>query len=180
MYLEKRTHVKNWNFMKEHDKFSVIVKRGGKAFSAIKKDRVKDIVEEIAYWRKANAIHRWFVENVQGGKDDCGDYYVSREQLQKLLDTCKEVLSASKLIDGKVANGYHFNGTERVYNMEDGKLIEDPTVAKMLLPTTEGFFFGSTDYNQWYYDDIKYTADTLEAVLKEPETEDGFYYSSSW
>ncbi len=29
------------------------------------------IQEEVAYWRKANAIHKWFVENVQDGQDDC-------------------------------------------------------------------------------------------------------------
>ena len=28
--------------------------------------------EEVGYWRKANAIHGWFVRNVQNGKDDCG------------------------------------------------------------------------------------------------------------
>ena len=25
----------------------------------------------VGYWRKANHIHRWFVENVQGGEDEC-------------------------------------------------------------------------------------------------------------
>ena len=28
---------------------------------------------QIASWRKANAIHKWFVDNVQDGVDDCGD-----------------------------------------------------------------------------------------------------------
>ena len=38
--------------------------------------KVTYIEEEAGYWRKANAIHRWFVENVQKGEDDCRDYYV--------------------------------------------------------------------------------------------------------
>ena len=33
-----------------------------------------------AYWRKSNQIHKWFVDNVQGGEDNCGDYYVSHEK----------------------------------------------------------------------------------------------------
>ena len=35
-----------------------------------------------AYWRKSNQIHKWFVDNVQGGNDNCGEYYVSHEKLK--------------------------------------------------------------------------------------------------
>jgi hypothetical protein len=61
-------------------------------FPELKKP-VKAIFIEVAYWRKANAIHGWFVNNVQGNKDDCNSYYVDRETLQLLLDRCKEVLN---------------------------------------------------------------------------------------
>lgn len=50
-----------------------------------------DAGNEIAYWRKANQIHKWFVDNVQNGVDDCGKYEVSTEQLQKLYDVVNEV-----------------------------------------------------------------------------------------
>ena len=43
-----------------------------------------------AYWRKANAIHGWFVDNVQDGKDDCKEYYVTKEQLQALRELCQK------------------------------------------------------------------------------------------
>ena len=46
----------------------------------------------VGYWRKANAIHGWFVDNVQNGNDNCGSYYVSREQLTELRDLCKSAL----------------------------------------------------------------------------------------
>lgn len=46
------------------------------------------VTAHVAYWRKANAIHGWFVDNVQDGEDKCQKSYVSREQLQKLLDAC--------------------------------------------------------------------------------------------
>jgi hypothetical protein len=45
-----------------------------------------------AYWRKANQIHKWFVDNVQGGEDDCGEYYVSNEKIVELLTTCRQAL----------------------------------------------------------------------------------------
>lgn len=46
----------------------------------------------IGYWRKANAIHAWFVDNVQDGKDDNEDHEVSREELQSLYNACSMVL----------------------------------------------------------------------------------------
>lgn len=45
-----------------------------------------------AYWRKANQIHKWFVDNVQDGNDNCGEYYVSHTQLKELLTTCRQAL----------------------------------------------------------------------------------------
>jgi hypothetical protein len=52
---------------------------------------------EAMYWRKANAIHRWFVENVQDGKDDCGTYYVSDIHLVELKAICDRVLAEPSL-----------------------------------------------------------------------------------
>lgn len=135
----------------------------------------------VGYWRKANQIHNWFVENVQDGIDDCGTYEVTEKQLVNLLNTCKEVKANSKLIDGKVKNGERFgeNGWEPI--MEDGQYIEDPTVAQELLPTTSGFFFGSTGYDQWYMDGIDYTIETLTKVLEETDFETEMVcYSASW
>ena len=50
-------------------------------------------VAEAAYWRKANAVHGWFVRKIQGGTDDCGTYPVTAQQLEELRDACKAVLA---------------------------------------------------------------------------------------
>ena len=179
MYLAKKTYVKNWSYMKPEDQHHITVKRGGKIRKDIKPERISYIVEDIAYWRKANQIHKWFVENVQDGNDDCKEYYVSKERLHELVDICKKVRDASKLDDGEVANGYTFEGVKKVPILEDGQIIKDPSVAEELLPTTEGFFFGSTDYDQYYLQDIEDTIAQLELILQEPDGGD-FYYQSSW
>ena len=71
------------------------------------------IFTEIAYWRKANEIHNYFVEYVQHGVDDCGTYDVSKKQLEDLLYKCKEVERIAVLKKSKVVNGYTFeNGKE--------------------------------------------------------------------
>lgn len=59
--------------------------------------RVQEIVAELGYWRKANAIHRWFVDNVQDGEDDCGDYFVSQEKVAELRDICNKIIEDKTL-----------------------------------------------------------------------------------
>ncbi|MDL2284470.1 hypothetical protein LJC19_04935 [Oxalobacter sp. OttesenSCG-928-P03] len=113
MYLDKRTYVKNWNHTKEEKHFDVSVKRGGEPYAPIKRDRIKQVVEEVCYWRKANQIHAWFVQNVQDGEDDCRDYWVSVEQLEKLLEDCKAALAApdpSKIMP--TCPGFFFGSVE--------------------------------------------------------------------
>lgn len=150
MYLEKRTYIKNWNFTEEKDKHEVTVKRGGEIRTDIKPERVTNIVEEVMYWRKANAIHKWFVDNVQDGNDNCGSYFVEHSQLEKLAELCEKVVITR--------NPEH-------------------------LPTQEGFFFGSTDTDEYYFDQLKETADQIREILAEDDLSDyvsSFYYSSSW
>jgi hypothetical protein len=52
----------------------------------------KEVSFRVMYWRKANAIHRWFVNNVQDGVDNCAEYYVSKEELITLRNICVEIL----------------------------------------------------------------------------------------
>lgn len=51
------------------------------------------IFEEVGYWRKANMIHKWFVENVQDGKDDCYFHMVSKDQTKTLYRLVQKVLN---------------------------------------------------------------------------------------
>lgn len=140
--------------------------------------------EEVAYWRKANQIHNWFVEHVQHGQDDCGYYEVDKNQLQTLLATCKRVISACELEDGQVMNGQILNTMTGKWepNWEDGKQIKKGLkTAQKLLPTTSGCFFGSTDYDQWYYKDLETTVEQLEKILEEVDFDQyHITYSSSW
>lgn len=58
---------------------------------------VCSITYDIAYWRKANAIHQWFVKHCQNGIDECQRSYVAHEQIDKLVQLCKSVLEDRKL-----------------------------------------------------------------------------------
>ena len=65
----------------------------------------------VAYWRKANSIHSWFVRNVQDGKDDCKTYYVAKEQLRELLNDCNEVLKTRNSSILQPKGGFFFGST---------------------------------------------------------------------
>lgn len=110
--------------------------------------QVREIVVEAIYWRKVNSIHNWFVENVQGGTDDCGSYEVTLDQLIKLRDLILEVLK---------------------------------TRDSSKLPPKPGFFFGSTDIDEYYFDDLEYTLSSINRVLEDFNNGSWtFFYESSW
>jgi len=60
------------------------------------------------------------------------------------------------------------------------KTIADKTLANVLLPTVEGFFFGGTEYDDYYFEDIERTIITLENILKLIDDNYSLYYRSSW
>ncbi len=69
---------------------------------------------EVAYWRKANQIHGWFVENVQHGEDNCDFYEVRKEHLSELLDRVNAVLKNKSLAPKLLPTypGFFFGPTE--------------------------------------------------------------------
>lgn len=124
------------------------------------------------YWRKANAIHRWFVANVQGGNDDCGTYDVSTTDLAVLHDTCKEVIESAELVESWTEESYDTAARQMV---ETPKLVlSDTAKAEELLPVQEGFFFGSMEYDEGYYRDLEATVAGIEAIMENLEPADRF------
>ena len=59
-------------------------------------------------------------------------------------------------------------------------VINNKDLASELLPTSSGFFFGGTEYDEYYFNDIQYTIELIESLFKEDNTDSSFYYSSSW
>ena len=143
----------------------------------------KYIAEQIGYWRKANAIHQWFVDNVQDGEDDC-DYHreVTEEDLIALRDLCVDVINHSPMALGKIQNGWSCGPDGEIQkHLEDGKYVIDPSYAAEHLPTHHGFFFGNEEYNQWYIADLLETIKICNEVLDTTDfNTQMIYYLSSW
>jgi hypothetical protein len=107
------------------------------------------------YWRKANQIHGWFVNELADGVDECQRIRVSRNDLVSLHNIC------SQLIDTR--------STE---------------LATELLPPTPGFFFGTYEIDEYYWQDVEETHKQLTELLDEITEENKWNYSieyqASW
>lgn len=157
MYLSAKRYVSHFahNKREENDAYEKLLAVSGMSGMSSEVHPSLEVKVTVGYWRKANAIHKWFVDKVQDGKDECQDSYVSREQLEKLLATCNEA-----------------------------KAKQDAS----LLPPQDGFFFGGTDIDDGYWDDIDRTIEILNRVLAVDALQDmvdasrscEFEYHASW
>ena len=151
MYLTRETYI-GAEYAHRHIDGNIFITKESKRIP-INFNQISEITENVAYWRKANAIHKWFVDNVQNGNDDCNKYCVTVDQLKQLVKACKDTL-------------------------------EDHSKAGELLPPQSGFFFGSTEIDDWYFEGLKSTVKQLTPVIKECSSDDNFdvtlYYQSSW
>ena len=114
---------------------------------------IQSVKLNLAYWRKVNWIHNWFVENVQGGQDNCGEYYVTRDQLENLKNLCDEIIAS-----------------------------RDKDKAMELLPPVDGFFYGKdTVEDNYYWASLAETSNLIHDILSRPQLANfDFHYSSSW
>ena len=99
----------------------------------------------VAYWRKANAIHAWFLRkngprNADGEIiDDCRPIELDIADLRELYTTVMECIEY-----------YHAGSID---------LIQEK------LPPASGFFFGSTDIDDWFLQDLESTRDQLSHII---------------
>jgi len=148
-YLYAKQYTSDSTYFNKAGIFTMLKETLGDDVKHLVKDSPSISIEmKVGQWRKANEIHQYFVDNCQGGEDDCRLSYVSRDKVTELLDLCKQVLA-------------------------------DHSKAEELLPTQQGFFFGSTEYGEWYFSDLEDTVSILENCLAMGDDWE-FYYQSSW
>ncbi len=105
------------------------------------------IFHQACYWRKFNALHNWFVNNVQNGVDDCNAYELTEEH----IEDCLNVL----------------------------RTVRDTKDASLLEPKS-GFFFGSTEVDEYYFADVENAIDQLQILLALDWEKNRFFYRASW
>lgn len=188
MYLKASVYVGGWDRCDEVQKarYRDLVRMAGLPDTfACPGSPHAEIVLCVAYWRKANAIHRWFVENVQGGSDECQESSVSREQLAELVALCKQVLATVETVPGECYAGESWEsdgngGSIHKVLTRPGEKVAQSGLAASLLPTTSGFFFGCTDYDDGYLSDLRDAIAQIEPFLGESCKDFDFTYRASW
>ncbi len=114
-----------------------------------RKPRHDEDVDEVdlGYWRKANSIHQYFTRKLSpDAEDNCTRIRVTKRDLLDLKRRCQKI---------------NRGGAE---------------VAEELLPTTSGFFFGGTSYDEWYMKDIAKTLSIVEETLDDWQPNDHVFY----
>jgi len=109
------------------------------------------------YWRKANAIHQFFLDKrkLDLSIDECNgeDIYITRADIEELQSICEQLLS-----------------------LKGNKFKEK---AKELLPVSQGFFWGSYEYDKWYRQDLKDTLKIIKGLnLDDPRVD--VIYNANW
>ena len=114
--------------------------------------------EEIGYWRKANQIREWIVNrfDCEGRFEDNGYTILAPEELQVLRDACMTILEAK----------------------EEG--MATPTFCSKILPSSDGFFFGSTDYDEWYFEQLEDTVKIIDNALETTDWENEIVAYYEW
>lgn len=114
MYLKAKTFISGYDFVPpaEQEAYKTIVDSIGGNSLVDSDSPTAEVSITAGYWRKANAIHGWFVKHVQDGEDECKEHYVSREQLIALQEACQDVLAnPSKALDIlPPTQGFFFGG----------------------------------------------------------------------
>lgn len=73
-----------------------------------------NISHQECYWRKFNALHGWFVEECQGGVDECQESIVPLEKIRELYLSIEHLEKGKPLPDNfKPVSGFFFGGTEK-------------------------------------------------------------------
>ena len=112
-----------------------------------------ETIYQIGYFRKFNALHSYIVKTFANGVDDCRDIILYKEDVEQIKKVLDDVLNAHQQVEK----------------------------AKELLPTQSGFFFGGTDYDEYYFEDVKVAADLMQKLLDNFDFEKyQLIYEASW
>lgn len=132
--------------------------------------------KELMYWRKANQIHNWFVQNCQNGVDDCGRYAITVTDLIKLKELCEKILT---MTENRKAMRYTSFCAQKKEEVDVRFLtLEGVEYAIEHLPSRSGFFFGNTEYDDYYVLELENTVEQINDTLDTLNCEYGFALNS--
>lgn len=116
--------------------------------------------DEYIYARKQN----WMCAFVENRHPEC---LVEDKEFGKILEDRECILDRSDI-------------EELVSRMDKVLKSKTEKVSSELLPTMGRFFYGNTEYNEWYYSNIESYKAKFESWLATAEPEECLLYEESW
>lgn len=125
-------------------------------------DEQKNNIEyiEVLYFRKVNFLLPFF-----NYEDNCSVIQITKEQVEELIKRCNQVLD------------FYIELTMDDKELDEFELYNN---VKDILPTQAGFFFGNTDYNEYYIESVKYVKNDFEDLLNSFDFENEELVMSCW
>lgn len=125
-------------------------------------------IESIGYFYKVNCLLPFF-----GYEDDLSIHPIEKCQIEELVSIAKELLKKYHAINSSILSYqeilkvYKDNKKKRMEILEkmDALWKNFAKIAQENLPTTSGFFFGNTEYNEWYVNDLTEIVNVFEEIL---------------
>ena len=119
--------------------------------------KVRQRRKELSYFRKVNFLVKFFNDKVlewwEGTILDGLDVPINKEWCEELLEKCNKVVDKYNELKASYTPNTDEYNTELFESQEANDLFAK--FAAETLPTMAGFFYGSTDYDKWYLDDVK-------------------------
>lgn len=150
MSLFKKIFIKNWDSTSEDNRFKIDLRLGN---TKINTDQAEYVIERIGEWHNANAIHQWFVNNIQNGKDDGKEYNFTATKANQLIYACQRVLEKPELAIQLLPS------------------LADPLSVSR---------FGNAAYDDLYFIKLEQTINICNTLLAKADNNSTFYYQGSW
>lgn len=109
---------------------------------------IENEYDEFMYWRKANYIHNWMVQNIQDGEDDCTEYHLTWESTMKLMEDIATVLANRHLAEEilPTTSGFFFGseGYDEHYYQELERTLDGLIATKKYKDNGYELFYNSS------------------------------------
>lgn len=92
-------------------------------------------------------------------EDNDKSYYVITEEIYWRKANQIHKWFVSNIQNGVDNCAMYYVSKKSLYELKElcEKVLENKNLANKLLPTVSGFFFGSVEYDEWYFKDLEYT-----------------------
>lgn len=148
--------------------------------------KVRQRRKELSYFRKVNFLVKFFNDKALewwGGTILNGlDIPIDKEWCEELLDKCNQVMNKYNELKASYTIDTNGDNTKLFESKEANDLFAE--FASETLPTMAGFFYGSTDYDEWYLADvndvIKHLKNNIIPEFDKLDDDDCIVFNANW